>query len=220
MPPELQGEDLSFTGHPLPPDVARGIAAGDLDPATHLPFDAAPPDPPPVNAAGAVEAPLAGAGRASPAALLPPQGASGRQATITSLFGRRPVGGAADRAAPPLSTAPPAGLLPPVSANASRDVRPPRPAGGADAGDRACASGGASPPAAGPDCDDAPGDGSTAEAAAAAGSERPSGPQAAVLKRGRGWTANPFVPAAKRLSAAAALAAEAGLLRDSRWAAE
>eukprot|EP00291_Cryptomonas_curvata_P018871 CAMPEP_0172170294 /NCGR_PEP_ID=MMETSP1050-20130122/11183_1 /TAXON_ID=233186 /ORGANISM="Cryptomonas curvata, Strain CCAP979/52" /LENGTH=317 /DNA_ID=CAMNT_0012841451 /DNA_START=141 /DNA_END=1090 /DNA_ORIENTATION=+ len=26
VPPELQGEDLSFTGHPLPPDVARGIA--------------------------------------------------------------------------------------------------------------------------------------------------------------------------------------------------
>ena len=206
VPPELAGEDLSFTGHQLPPEIARAVAAGDLDPCTRLPFDAQPEGPmtPALDAAMMTTAPTGagssscaapppgeaqGTGAASPAVQQPPLGGmGGRQSKITSLFGPR-----AAAPAKPFAVAR-AGPLPTVSEFALRDFRPPRQAGEADIDARpASETRDASPPSAGPGCDDE-----------ASGAGPVCGPQPPALKRVRGWTANPFAPAAKRMATAAA----------------
>ena len=204
VPPELAGEDLSFTGHPLPPDIARAVAAGDLDPATRLPFDgpsglpqpttdAAADNTTPANSSNSISVisqtfptDILGKGTSSSGSIQSViKGLGCRQATITSLFGRR----AGSTPTPPhLVAAARAASLPPVSEDASRDFRPPRPvgAGEVDGEDALESSRGASPPAAGP------------------GRDNDSACHA-PLKRSRGWTANPFASSAKKLASVAAI---------------
>lgn len=204
VPPELAGEDLSFTGHPLPPAVARAVAAGDIDPSTRLPFDGQP-DMAIAPASNAVTAAASGAGAPANAVPAPAeiQGASaaspnststaasglaGRQAKITSLFGLRAA------VTNPLSVAR-AGPLPSVSAYASREFRPPRPAVPEDTCGESRPSSTSTDESMSPAvyCREN-------EANDDSGENQPQPP---ALKRARGWTANPFASVAKKRTASA-----------------
>ena len=106
IPPERDAAAMSFIGAPLPDDIARAVARGDMHPVTHVFYDQAEP-PAPAPAPAPAAAPEAAPGAAVPAEASEAGGAAGDQpqATAAAVQGavcRGAVKGGQSKAAPKL----------------------------------------------------------------------------------------------------------------------